>query len=376
MTAARKFHHARLARWILISLAVAAGIGCLAVPAGAATPPGDLIAVSAASSAEAWAVGCKTPADVGCSSNGKAFAAHWDGKAWTAFPVPQPPIITGSVGQLNGVKDISPTNAWAVGYNFTPGVALLEHWDGTKWTRISAPSLGSLIGTNYPLNGIGGTSATDLWAVGSDTAGNGLVLHYNGVKWTRVPSPTDGHTFLHGVVATSLTDAWAVGENASGLLVQHWDGHTWQNAFNGLSAPSLEGAAVAASSSTNAWAVGWSTATFNYTVTLHWNGKSWSRVTAGLGVTSPIGRDHLYGVATTSATNTWACGDNHPMIHTNGTTWKSQALPTEPSGSLTTLSGMAATSATNAWAVGHVAFSGDTMLLLHFNGTSWQKVTP
>ena len=346
-----------------------------ATRAAAAAPPGDLTAVSAASPTEAWAVGCKTPADVACSSNGKAFADHWDGKTWTAFPVPMPPFVTGAVGQLNGVKDVSPTDAWAVGYAGTPGVALLEHWDGTAWNRLGAPSLGSLTGTNYALNGISGTSATDLWAVGA-AAGQGVILHYNGTKWARVPSPSDGDTYLQGVVATSATNAWAVGENASGLLVQHWNGKSWTTAYNALAATGLEGSAVAASSSTNAWAVGWSHFTSNYTVTLRWNGKTWTRVTTGLGITNPNGFISLFGVATTSPANVWAVGAVRPMLHWNGSTWKSQAVPAEPSGSVTTLSGLAATTATNAWAVGHVDSAGDTMLLLHYDTTGWHKVTP
>ena len=41
-----------------------------------------------------------------------------------------------------------------------------------------------------------------------------LVLHWNGAKWTKVasPSPAGYSNYLGGVAATSASNAWAVGD--------------------------------------------------------------------------------------------------------------------------------------------------------------------
>ena len=56
------------------------------------------------------------------------------------IPSPNP----GNSGNyLYGATAISPTDVWAVGgYNFN-GRTLTEHWDGTSWSVIPSPSLGT-----------------------------------------------------------------------------------------------------------------------------------------------------------------------------------------------------------------------------------------
>jgi hypothetical protein len=55
------------------------------------------------------------------------------------------------------------------------------------------------------------------------------VVHWDGTAWRRVPSPSPG-TFasLSGVAATSATNAWAVGgADAGKTLILHWNGTAW-----------------------------------------------------------------------------------------------------------------------------------------------------
>jgi hypothetical protein len=58
-------------------------------------------------------------------------------------------------------------------------------------------------------------SPTNIWAVGAFSDGSGfqtLILHWNGSKWVHVPSPSPGSSNdLNGVAASSATNAWAVG---------------------------------------------------------------------------------------------------------------------------------------------------------------------
>lgn len=69
---------------------------------------------------------------------------------------------------------------------------LLVHWDGTTWAAAIAPNPGG----NSQLNGISDLSASDAWAVGTYTSQKRLfsfVLHWDGTRWGRVPAPTHVH---------------------------------------------------------------------------------------------------------------------------------------------------------------------------------------
>jgi hypothetical protein len=63
------------------------------------------------------------------------------------------------------VAATSPTDAWAVGipYTNTGTKSLIEHWDGTTWTRVPTPNPNS---DSY-LSAVAATSPANAWAVGS-----------------------------------------------------------------------------------------------------------------------------------------------------------------------------------------------------------------
>ena len=77
---------------------------------------------------------------------------------------------------------------------------------------------------------------SDVWGVGEFTTSSDektLIEHWDGTNWTRVPSPSPGRypTRLYGVSTISPTDAWAVGTfadiNGQRALILHWDGLSW-----------------------------------------------------------------------------------------------------------------------------------------------------
>lgn len=124
-----------------------------------------LSGVAATSPANAWAVGeyCDM-ANTCCAGPGHTVIVHWDGRAWAHVPAPNPggPRRDNS---LSAVAATSPDNAWAVGTSAAPvesGLSgantLIEHWDGTAWTRVPSQS--------SPLYGVAATSPTNAWAVG------------------------------------------------------------------------------------------------------------------------------------------------------------------------------------------------------------------
>jgi hypothetical protein len=103
-------------------------------------PPGStatsLVAVDADATTDAWAVGDSTNA----SGVTGTVAEHWNGTAWQLVPSPDP--AGSSDASLTGVAVVTGRNAWAVGYSWNGTVTstVAEHWNGTKWLLVSAPS--------------------------------------------------------------------------------------------------------------------------------------------------------------------------------------------------------------------------------------------
>ncbi|MGN6167796.1 MAG: hypothetical protein ACTHQQ_06445 [Solirubrobacteraceae bacterium] len=358
--------------------------------AGGSGSDNVLSGVAATSATNAWAVGFNfTGALVP-----RTLVVHWNGKAWKVQPSPNPGGANGS--GLNGVAATSATNAWAVGDDFKggPQQTLVEHWNGKAWKVVPSPNpLGS---GNNVLSGVAAISATNAWAVGYYFNGNALqtlVEHWNGKAWKVVPSPNPGGSgkdnVLSGVAATSATDVWAVGDEGSAArtLVEHWDGKAWKV----VPSPNPGGSGndnlllgVAATSATNGWAVGYY---FNgnalRTLVERWNGKVWKVVPSP----NPGGSGNdnfLDGVAATSATNAWAVGfyANVPggagrsvVERWNGKAWKVVPSPNPGGSTDTELNGLAAISATNAWAVGYFTVSARQTLVERWNGRAW-KVQP
>jgi hypothetical protein len=186
---------------------------------------------------------------------------------------------------------------------------------------------------------------------------------------------------LVAVAATSATNAWAVGAaGTSRPLIVHWNGHAWRSVATGAPGGSSAMRAIAASSASNAWAIDQVFGTRARTVLLHWNGHAWKQ--ASLRV--PAGTS-LVSVSVTGSRNAWAVGYHgkapfRPVaLHWNGSGWRSVSLPRLPlaahEGAI--LNSVSATSPGNAWVAGafNSEFAGPgTGFTLHWNGRSWRRV--
>jgi hypothetical protein len=325
----------------------------------------------------------------GSASSGASESAC---RTWSAVRSPDP----GGSSRANflyGAAALSSRDAWAVGESFKPGAgqSLVLRWDGTAWRRVASPSP-----RDAALYGVAATSPANAWAVGGYSGGT-LVLHWNGTAWKRVASPNPGgsaNDSLFSVAALSSRDAWAVGYNTATnrALALHWNGTTWRRVAVPIPRFSLGAQldGVAATSPANAWAVG------NYhngrsgaylTLILHWNGTAWKRVPSP---NAHSDENYLRAVAATSATNAWAVGeyfirggtaDRTLILRWDGTAWQRAASP-NPGTADNFLRSVAVTSPANAWAVGdynnfitRVRFSSHRTLVVRWNGTAWKQVT-
>ena len=312
-----------------------------ATPGNTAT----LVAVSASSATDAWAVG-HTQVN---KEDFAPLAMHWNGTAWSVSSS----AATALAGQIaDGVADISPTDAYAIGGGLgSADTGLLAQWNGTTWSQVTVPLPANDAGPSV-LSAIAASGPDDVWITGGYVAREGstdrdetYALHFNGSAWSVVPMPLVGGSDaslvyqFNSIVVNSPTDAWAVGGSGNGLpligstgvavptstLIEHWNGTAWSI----VTSPSpgtddnLTGVTTS-NAADDVWAVGYDTpagATQAQTLTLNWNGTAWTTV-ASPDVGSP---SVLNSVSTNpGAAIVWAVGDSgasgsfNPLVLQNG----------------------------------------------------------
>jgi hypothetical protein len=259
------------------------------------------------------------------------------GNGWFIAADPSPDLENG----LNGVTCVDAGDCWAVGSG-TADQTLIERYVDGAWAFVPSPAL-------LPpdphreafLNGVACTSLTDCWAVGGaadpGSAGHTLIEHYDGTDWTVVSSPNIGSqdNFLSSVACPAATDCWAVGgANTDAPFTEHYDGAAWtvatdladvgpSNALNG----------VTCVSTSECWAVGYqgdSNASFTQTVIEGYDGTRWSRVSSPNPIGGEWGVNYLKGVSCDSTGVCWAVGQSEGVegLYTPG-----QSLIAEYTGS-------------------------------------------
>lgn len=257
-----------------------------------------------------------------------------------------------------------------------------------SWQLVASPNQGQ---SNNALQAVAAVSAADAWAVGdyfNTHAGvqQTLIEQWNGTTWQVVASPNTGAYLneLTAVAAISSTDVWAVGYSQNSreapfqTLIEHWDGTGWSVVPGANTGFSDNLSSVSAVSSGNIWAVGVYYSTFSSlgdTMVEHWNGSTWSIVKSP-GVQAAA--NQLLSVTAISSSDVWAVGEYTPQSasltlieHWNGTSWKIVKSP-NPRYFDDLLFGVAATSASDVWAVG-TSLAG--ALTEHWNGQQWSLIS-
>ncbi len=169
-------------------------------------PGSSLMAIHGTSSNDVFAVG----ADAGHGP----VVLHWDGESWLQMDTG----MTGNFWWVYAIDDVA---------FFTGANSSIVLYDGT-FQRMATPGLGKTV-----IYGIWGSSATDVYAVGSTTGRNGFIWHYDGVTWSTLELPmdlpqdenNDLPQFLK-VWGTSASDVWVVGEEGVVLHGNAADGFT------------------------------------------------------------------------------------------------------------------------------------------------------
>jgi hypothetical protein len=292
--------------------------------------------------------------------------------AQTTWSVAHPPytaVDNVPYAPLNGITAISASDVWAVGQD--SGTPQINYWNGSSWSQSSLPTGPcSLFEADCQLFGVSGSSASDVITVGEGTIPTSagwvtevLAYEWNGSAWSQLTVPSSfTYDEMERIQTFSPTDAWAVGvgETSSGentVTAVNWNGSTWTPVATPVSAAgSLTVNAISGDSASDIWVAGEITTggRYNRTFTsllLHYNGSSWTQVTAP-------DNSGLLDVDAVSPTDAWAIATDGSVLSWNGTTWSVATQLAEGNEAI------AALSPTDVWVAGVVS-------LTHYNGSSW-----
>ncbi len=247
-----------------------------------------------------WAIGEQFPREMpgggpaGEVSGSTALIEHWDGKNWTLVASPESKPDPQSATVVNSITVISAHDIWIAGawvnHGLNPNTqtALLEHWDGQKWTRVldesaleQDTSAGAILSSTVNAGGqvlAGGTQ------IGNDQVYHAYLERWDGQQWHKVDTSSLGlhATNITALSAVSNSDMWAIVEKVttsggSSLLrtIEHWNGTTWQqiSAPGWLVGKNLNTWRILALGPRNVWVMNASPS-----VLAHWDGTAWHQV--------------------------------------------------------------------------------------------------
>jgi hypothetical protein len=132
---------------------------------------------------------------------------HWDGAGWQELP------IDDDESEIESLWGASSDEVWAIG-----GRGGLFRLDGNDFVRVEAP-------TEAKLESIWGSGPNDIWLTAADDG----PWHWDGSAWSSASIVIDGEARYPTVVTgSSASDVWFLGSTDDERLeVTHWTGSAW-----------------------------------------------------------------------------------------------------------------------------------------------------
>lgn len=171
------------------------GRGWQTVALGVGSAPVRLADVVALASNDVWIAGNLSQGGTAHNPKSSSIFWHWDGSVWQIIPGPD----TGSsYNVLFSMAAASSNDIWAAGVVVTdPSVrfapeALYDHWNGQRWSAAVLPTPAMAVITDITALGPDDVWAVGTVGVGADTSqqGQALVEHWDGRRWSVVNSPS------------------------------------------------------------------------------------------------------------------------------------------------------------------------------------------
>jgi len=286
------------------------------------------------------------------------------GQEWQVVPSPNPNSYENVFWSVAGS---SANDVWAVGSYNESNIPLIKmnfaaHWNGVEWQHFSTPSLSQ---TYNRLTGVAVVSENEAWACGEYNPpgpAQMTMLHWDGNQWSSTEMPfIDGGATLHAMKKIASDDIWAVGAKIYTAIAMHFDGSNWEY----LEAPHVGTRfnrfwAVDGTSSDNIWAVGrwgddWGQF---YPLIMKWDGSGWQHIPGPDGYSMVIN-----GVSVISPDDVWMVGvtmDAQPrFLHWDG---QNVNVESSPGGGRS----ISAVGFDDIWSV-----EGNSAV--HWDGQGWQQ---
>jgi hypothetical protein len=244
---------------------------------------------------------------------------------------------------------------------WAPAAAAQAPAAATRWEivrDVHAPGLGDIT-AEAPVGKV------ETWVFDAGTAPTAWFRN-SARRWEQVPLPakTTGQVITAG--ASSATNVWAFTAGSSRSRALVWHGSKWTVARS--FSKQIGGAVVL--SRTDVWVFGQPAPSGQRLGSWHYNGKTWTHVTSGIG---------LEGGSGVSAGDIWAFSGTS-VSQWNGDFWDptslASLLPASTGTNNPAIVGVEAESATNVYALGTggTEDEGGPLVVLHFNGSVWRKV--
>jgi hypothetical protein len=264
---------------------------------------------------------------------------------------------------LDNITAAGPNTVWAFENPAplgTAGKSVAWKLSGGAWTKVPLP------GTGAQVTSVSASSASDVWAFRSTSnLRDEQALHWNGSGWTLVSTLPD-YSIANSIVL-SPDNVWAFGGQHGAW---HYNGRSWSQVPGGSGLTS--GSAL---SPTSIWAVGGN-------VVAHWNGASWTRTSLSSLLPAKSSGPYLAAVYAASASNVYAITGGDPeltgggpiyILHWNGKTW-SKAASSTGTGNASSLTGDGSGGIWLAAGPQEAPF-GTTVALLHYSNGQLTKTS-
>jgi hypothetical protein len=200
------------------------------------------------------------------------------------------------------------TQAWLTGVTVPrasgPATLFVDHRLDGKWSRVPLS-----LPVDATVNGIAAGSTARIWVVGWTRAATAVntrpyIAMSTGAGFHRLALHLAPGS-MNAVAASSASNAWAVGNSISGVtvtpLAMRWNGTTWRRTPIDDGHANVELTAISTSGPKNAWAIGQLINRSDLSTTsylFHWNGRRWTK-----SYTDPTAS--LSDVATTGPNFAW-----------------------------------------------------------------------
>lgn len=280
----------------------------------------------------------------------------------------------------------SATSAWAVGQSGSSSPCdmclFTSHWTGTKWETIAEPS-GLRGGTNPIVVGasVAASAEGSAWIFvtrENDELGTSEVdaVEWKGRSWSAVHD--FGASGPGDPIASGPDDVWGFGADNGKPWGVHYNGKSWSRVSIPVTVSQASGTAAAGD-----WLTGAVAAQPKLVEVLHWSKGAWSNAPLPK-ISVPTGDQMLPGIiAAATATDVWVSVGVGPspqrppativLLHWNGTAWSKVSLPK----GVNLDGGLASDGHGGAW-VASDGFSQpgqiSAVTMWHYSGGGWTHV--